>query len=346
MTKKTKLILIVSLIFLVLIFLFWLFFSRSKDNIFLKQVFIGKIESLSENSIVLDINYLDSERDNNFDLVNFTINKNTSIFIDSKQIKSKEEFSQEYEAFKQKVKALKEKDINIIGLEAPSWNKYVKTNPESLKKGQIIKIYLYSNKEYIKGILADKIIITSTTEGNNNIGIEDSGEDLESIYFGKVVSFNNNILNLAPVGSDPASTSTPENINITINADTKILKTETKIQAEFDKDYKDFLSQNSNVAPSWTKDSLVDRSSIAAGENVEVFLDPKLSTADYLVAKSIKIILEQPDKDVDSDNDGLIDLDEVDIYKTDPNNPDTDGDGYLDGDEVKNGYNPNGVGKL
>ena len=33
-------------------------------------------------------------------------------------------------------------------------------------------------------------------------------------------------------------------------------------------------------------------------------------------------------------------------YKTNPNNPDTDGDGYLDGDEVKNGYDPNGDGKL
>ncbi|MFH1482518.1 MAG: hypothetical protein ABIE46_03290, partial [Patescibacteria group bacterium] len=33
-------------------------------------------------------------------------------------------------------------------------------------------------------------------------------------------------------------------------------------------------------------------------------------------------------------------------YKTDPKNPDTDGDGYKDGDEVKNGFNPNGSGKL
>ncbi|PIR66480.1 MAG: hypothetical protein COU51_03715 [Parcubacteria group bacterium CG10_big_fil_rev_8_21_14_0_10_36_14] len=48
---------------------------------------------------------------------------------------------------------------------------------------------------------------------------------------------------------------------------------------------------------------------------------------------------------LDTDNDGLTDLEETDLG-TDPNNPDTDNDGYSDGDEVKNGYNPNGPGKL
>jgi len=36
----------------------------------------------------------------------------------------------------------------------------------------------------------------------------------------------------------------------------------------------------------------------------------------------------------DSDNDGLLDDDEVKIYNTDPTNPDTDGDGLRDGEEV------------
>ena len=49
---------------------------------------------------------------------------------------------------------------------------------------------------------------------------------------------------------------------------------------------------------------------------------------------------------VDSDGDGLFDREEVKVYKTDPLNSDTDGDGYSDGSEVKNGYNPNGAGKL
>lgn len=49
---------------------------------------------------------------------------------------------------------------------------------------------------------------------------------------------------------------------------------------------------------------------------------------------------------IDSDNDGLVDEDEVNIYNTDPNNPDTDGDGYNNGLEIKIGYNPLGEGRL
>lgn len=48
----------------------------------------------------------------------------------------------------------------------------------------------------------------------------------------------------------------------------------------------------------------------------------------------------------DSDEDGLFDGEEVNIYKTNPLNADTDGDTFSDGEEVQNGYNPNGTGKL
>ena len=42
----------------------------------------------------------------------------------------------------------------------------------------------------------------------------------------------------------------------------------------------------------------------------------------------------------------MFDGEEVNTYHTDPLRADTDGDTYSDGDEVKNGYNPNGPGKL
>lgn len=50
--------------------------------------------------------------------------------------------------------------------------------------------------------------------------------------------------------------------------------------------------------------------------------------------------------DLDTDDDGLTDRQEVRIYDTDPKKKDTDKDGYDDGDEVRNFYNPNGEGKL
>ncbi len=45
------------------------------------------------------------------------------------------------------------------------------------------------------------------------------------------------------------------------------------------------------------------------------------------------------DSTTDSDNDGLLDVDEY-RYGTNPNNTDTDGDGFSDGDEVRYGSNP------
>ncbi len=48
----------------------------------------------------------------------------------------------------------------------------------------------------------------------------------------------------------------------------------------------------------------------------------------------------------DTDNDGLFDNEEVNIYKTNPLIKDTDNDGYIDGVEVRGGYNPKGPGKL
>ena len=52
-----------------------------------------------------------------------------------------------------------------------------------------------------------------------------------------------------------------------------------------------------------------------------------------------------PEK-IDTDNDGLLDGDEINRYKTNPLKADTDGDGFLDGVEIRNGYNPKGTGKL
>lgn len=57
-------------------------------------------------------------------------------------------------------------------------------------------------------------------------------------------------------------------------------------------------------------------------------------------------LLGTSNTDIDSDNDGVSDTDEVDIWKTSPTNADTDGDGYTDGFEIFSGYNPAGEGEL
>lgn len=52
------------------------------------------------------------------------------------------------------------------------------------------------------------------------------------------------------------------------------------------------------------------------------------------------------DKEFDTDGDGLTDVDETTVWKTDPTKVDTDNDGYGDGFEVLSGYSPTGAGKL
>lgn len=49
---------------------------------------------------------------------------------------------------------------------------------------------------------------------------------------------------------------------------------------------------------------------------------------------------------VDTDEDGLTDAEEFNLYLTKPDKPDTDADGFIDGVEVTNGFNPIGDGKL
>ncbi len=44
--------------------------------------------------------------------------------------------------------------------------------------------------------------------------------------------------------------------------------------------------------------------------------------------------------EIDTDSDGLYDVDEVSLYHTDPNYHDTDADGFPDGSEIVHGYSP------
>ncbi|HPV70625.1 MAG TPA: L,D-transpeptidase family protein [Candidatus Magasanikbacteria bacterium] len=48
---------------------------------------------------------------------------------------------------------------------------------------------------------------------------------------------------------------------------------------------------------------------------------------------------------LDSDNDGLTDQEEIDLYHTDPQLADTDGDGFLDGQEINCEYSPLQISK-
>jgi|AntRauTorckE6833_2_1112554.scaffolds.fasta_scaffold00189_16 lipoprotein-anchoring transpeptidase ErfK/SrfK len=51
-------------------------------------------------------------------------------------------------------------------------------------------------------------------------------------------------------------------------------------------------------------------------------------------------VLAVDEKNIDSDNDGISDYDEINVYYTNPYSKDTDGDGYTDWEELNAGYSP------
>ncbi len=106
-------------------------------------------------------------------------------------------------------------------------------------------------------------------------------------------------------------------------------------------------------------------------ENTEPVKEPEESTESEEPKKSEEENIppqESPSPPIDTDNDGLSDLEELElgsnpriidtdldglddysearIYRSNPVRRDTDGDSYDDGLEVQNGYSPTGPGKL
>jgi len=92
--------------------------------------------------------------------------------------------------------------------------------------------------------------------------------------------------------------------------------------------------------------SCSDSASVATGESTTDVSDANATEADSTPSDTGDSD-ELVDPTADSDNDGLLDVDEdingnniVDSGETDPNDPDSDNDGLLDGDEVERGTDP------
>jgi len=96
------------------------------------------------------------------------------------------------------------------------------------------------------------------------------------------------------------------------------------------------------------EENLQDTGEESVGETIqeEAVVSPPIdSDLDGLSDEEEKRIGTDPFR-ADTDNDGLFDNEEVNIYKTNPLIKDTDMDGYIDGVEVRAGYNPKGPGRL
>lgn len=75
---------------------------------------------------------------------------------------------------------------------------------------------------------------------------------------------------------------------------------------------------------------------------VEEKLSEELKVVEEKIKKTEEIAKNRTGEaiSVDTDNDGITDFDEINIYKTNPESADSDGDGISDSDELLQGFNP------
>ncbi len=81
---------------------------------------------------------------------------------------------------------------------------------------------------------------------------------------------------------------------------------------------------------------------------VGILFLPKFAFAQKATSTPAGLQMQQTDaelKTLDTDGDGLTDFEEINIYKTNPQQGDSDGDGFSDGEEVKNVFDPNKFGE-
>jgi len=97
------------------------------------------------------------------------------------------------------------------------------------------------------------------------------------------------------------------------------------------------LNFQSDIKVNFNHDKIVENEISPNNQKVNIILD---KDKDGLLDKREKE-LGTSLLDSDTDQDGLTDFEEVEIYLTDPLKKDTDGDGLIDGKEVGRGLDPN-----
>ena len=96
-----------------------------------------------------------------------------------------------------------------------------------------------------------------------------------------------------------------------------------------------------------TTTPIVETATTTATSTIEI-ASTSTSTIGFIATSTDStstIVVVPPVRDLDTDNDGLLDAEEL-VFGTKIDKTDSDGDGFSDMTEINRGYNPAGVGKL
>ena len=103
----------------------------------------------------------------------------------------------------------------------------------------------------------------------------------------------------------------------------------------------DATGSSFQISGSYTKSDGSIQTFYSSSASVFAALEPDASAKPAPAAEATSTpVAPQADVNIDTDNDGLVDADETNVFGTDPMKSDTDGDGYGDGAELKSGYDP------
>jgi hypothetical protein len=181
--------------------------------------------------------------------------------------------------------------------------------------------------------------VTTTGASKVEISVVRAGAST-SLYVGSAEKISDNAWRLAKDGSDllpngkydvtakiSNQTGSIDSSSVTFTVDTPVVNSTTG----------NATTTTTNKTGANTTTTNQTNTSAAASETGVVKSDTAANNSKD--ATTVAENINQIDPNLDSDNDGLTDVEELRIG-TDLHNPDTDGDGYLDGDEVKNGFDP------
>jgi len=279
MSRKIKIIIVLTIISVVIIPVYFLFFY--------KKVFIpassakmieGEIVDLDENKVLLKDSSLEFDYSNMSEKPSKTIElfiyKKVEIegsVADLRSEKEMEEMEKEYESWQARPE--NEKDIFSVLL-PPAWNKIKKIEFSELKAGDHVRVVYFDSNE-------DKMIVKIIKEFKETSDNFTKENNQEISFSAKVQEVLDNMIKVKNTSSIPGLYQEGSNIEIFTDEKTKITRLKVKKADVFREEESRFVSERQKIrevggdflslkAPSRYEESIINISDLSPDADLEV----------------------------------------------------------------------------